>query len=165
MLSRYDVRSCIDRAGDVTSALHRGGGHGVDTKTTSIGVNRLDVGSPGSELVFGNVQDFSCSLSVSEGGVGISGNDGSVVNEVEQLSCVLGQKDLLLGALNDGSSVNVVSLLELLAGDVGKLSLGDEGLCLCANKLLLESDDLGGAGLLVLKLLNLVGDLQISQYG
>lgn len=143
VLSRHNVRSCVDRARDITSALHSGSGHSVGTKTTSIGVNRLDVRSPGPEFVLGNIQDFSCSLGVSEGGVGISGNDGSVVNEVEQLSCVLGQKNLLLCALNDGSSVNVVSLLELLAGDVGKLSLGDKGLSLCADKLLLERDNLG----------------------
>jgi hypothetical protein len=163
VLSRQNVRSCIDGAGDVASVtLHRGSRHGVDTKAISTGVNGLDVGSPVSELVLGHVQDFSCGLSVSESRVGISGNDGSVINEVEQLSCVLGQKNLLLGALNDGSSVNVVSLLELLAGDVGKLSLGDERLGLCTDKLLLKSDNLGGAGLLVLELLDLIGNLQLS---
>lgn len=155
-----NVRSCVDRAGNVASVtLHRGSGHGADTKATGIGVDGLDIRSPVSEFVLGNIQDLSCVLSVSESGVGISRNNRSVVNEVEQLSCVLGQKNLLLGALNDGSSVNVVSLLELLAGDVGKLSLGDERLSLCADKLLLEGDNLGGAGLLVLQLLNLVGNL------
>lgn len=138
---------------------HGSSGHGVGTKVTSVGVNRLDVGGPGSELVFGNVQDFSCGLSVREGGVDVSRDNGSVVNEVEQLPCVLGQQDLLLGALDDSGGVKVVGLLELLAGDVGKLGLGDKRLSLCADELLLESDDLDRAGLLVLQLLNLIGNL------
>jgi hypothetical protein len=142
--------------------LNRGRGHGVGTEVTSVGVDRLDIGSPSSELVFGDVQDFPCSLGVGEGGVDISRNDRSVVNEVEQLSCVLGQQDLLLGALDDSGGVKVVGLLELLAGDVGELSLGDERLGLCADKLLLEGDNLDRAGLLVLELLDLVGNLNSS---
>jgi hypothetical protein len=142
--------------------LNRGRRHSIGTKVASVGVDGLDVGSPGSELVFGDVQDFSCSLGVRECGVDISRNDRSVVNEVEQLSCVLGQQDLLLGALDDSGGVKVVGLLELLAGDVGKLGLGDEGLSLCADELLLEGDNLDRAGLLVLELLDLVGNLNSS---
>lgn len=138
---------------------HRSSRHGVGTEVASVGVDGLDVGSPGSELILGNVQDFSCSLSVCEGRVDISRNDRSVVNEVEQLSCVLGQHNLLLGALDDSGGMKVVGLLELLAGDVGKLSLGHKGLSLCADKLLLKRDDLDRAGLLVLQLLDLVGNL------
>jgi hypothetical protein len=136
--------------------------HGVGTKVTSVGVDGLDIRSPSSELILCDVQDFSCSLSVREGWVDISRNNGSVVNEVEQLSCVLGEHDLLLGALDDGGGVKVVCLLELLAGDVGKLSLSDERLRLCADKLLLKSDNFDRAGLLVLQLLDLVGNLESS---
>lgn len=146
----------------VLSGGNGGRRHGVGTKVTGIGVDGLNVGSPGSELVLGDVQDFSCGLSVREGGVDISRNNRSVVNEVEQLSGVLGEHDLLLGALDDSGGVKVVGLLELLAGDVGKLSLSDEGLCLCADKLLLKSDNLDGAGLLVLQLLDLIGNLESS---
>jgi hypothetical protein len=155
--------------GVVLGVLGRGSGdrssrHGVGTEVASVGVDGLDVGSPGSELILGNVQDFSCSLSVCEGRMDISRNNGSVVNKVEQLSCVLGQHDLLLGALDDSGGVKVVGLLELLTGDVGKLGLGNEGLSLCADKLLLEGDNLDRAGLLVLQLLYFVGNLnnQIS---
>ena len=133
--------------------------HGVGTEAASIGVDRLNVRSPGSELILGNIQDFSCSFSVRESGVDISRNNGSVVDKVEQLSCVLGQHDLLLGALDDSGGVKVVGLLELLAGDVGKLSFSDKRLSLCADKLLLKSDNLDRAGLLVLQLLDLVGNL------
>lgn len=49
--------------------------------------------------------------------------------------------------------------LQLLAGDVGKLSLGDQRFSLGADELLLKNNDLGRVGLLVLELGNLVGDL------
>lgn len=91
----------------------------------------------------------------------VSGNDGSVINKIEQLSCILGQQDLLLGTLNDGSGVEVVCLLELLTGDVGELGFGDERLSLCTDKFLLESDNLDRAGLLVLQLLDFVRDLEV----
>ena len=91
----------------------------------------------------------------------ISRDNGSIIDEVEQLSCVLGQQDLLLGALDDSGGVKVVSLLELLAGDVGKLCLGDERLSLCADELLLEGDNLDRAGLLVLQLLDFIGNLEL----
>lgn len=167
LLSRDGVVSCIDRAGDIAGVTlhrgsgHRGRGHGVNTKAASVGVDGLDVRSPGSEFVLGYVEHISCRLGVREGRVHVSGNDGSVINKVEQLSCVLGQQDLLLGTLNDGSGVEVVCLLELLTGDVGELGFGDERLGLCADKLLLESDNLDRAGLLVLQLLDFVRDLEV----
>lgn len=159
--------SSIDRAGDIAGVtLHRGSGyrgrgHGVNTKATSVGVDRLNVGSPGSEFVLGYVEHISCGLGVREGRVHVSRNDGSVINKIEQLSCILGQQDLLLGTLNDGSGVEVVCLLELLTGDVGELGFGDKRLGLCADKLLLESDNLDRAGLLVLQLLDFVRDLEV----
>lgn len=52
--------------------------------------------------------------------------------------------------------------LELLAGDVGELGLGDEGLGLSTDKLLLEDDNLGAVGLLVLELGDLVRDLLLA---
>ena len=125
-------------------------------------MDRLNVRSPGSKLVLGYVEHISCGLGVREGRVHVSGNDGSVINKVEQLSCVLGQEDLLLGTLNDSSGMEVVCLLELLTGNVGELGFGDKRLGLCADKLLLESDDLDRAGLLVLQLLDFVRDLAVG---
>lgn len=52
--------------------------------------------------------------------------------------------------------------LELLAGDVGKLSLCDEGLGLCTDKLLLENDNSRRVWLLVLELGDLIGDLLLA---
>lgn len=167
LLSRDGAVSCIDRAGDIAgvtlhrSSGYRGRGHGVNTKAASVGVDRLNVRSPGSEFVLGYVEHISCGLGVREGRVHVSGNYGSVINEVEQLSCVLGQEDLLLGTLNDSSGMEVVCLLELLTGNVGELGFGDERLSLCADKLLLESDNLDRTGLLVLQLLDFIRDLEV----
>lgn len=49
--------------------------------------------------------------------------------------------------------------LEFLAGDVGELSFGDKGFRFGADEFLLEDDDLGRVGLLVLQLRDLIGDL------
>lgn len=58
--------------------------------------------------------------------------------------------------------MKVIGLLELLTGDVGELGFGDKRLGLCADKLLLESDNLDRAGLLVLQLLDFVRDLAVG---
>ena len=68
----------------------------------------------------------------------------------------------LLAVLTQGIKLVGVRGLDLLAGDVGKLSLSDQRLGLGTNQLLLENDDLGGVGLLVLQLRDLVGDLLLA---
>ena len=75
---------------------------------------------------------------------------------------VAGDDGELLAVLAHGIELVGEGGLELLAGDVGQLGLGDEGLGLSADKLLLEDDNLGGVGLLVLQLGNLVGDLLLA---
>jgi hypothetical protein len=57
--------------------------------------------------------------------------------------------------------VDVVGFFELLAGDVGELGFGDEGLGFGADELLFEGDELGGLGLFVLELLDFVLDLWV----
>ena len=78
---------------------------------------------------------------------------------------------MLAKASNDSKLLTVLlksveliceSCLELLTGDVGKLSFGNEGLGLSTDKLLLENNDAGAVGLLVLKLSNLIGDLLLA---
>lgn len=75
---------------------------------------------------------------------------------------VAGNDGDLLGVLADGVELVREGSLELLAGDVAELGLGDERLGLGADELLLEDDDLGRVGLLVLELGNLVGDLLLA---
>ena len=78
---------------------------------------------------------------------------------------------MLAKASNDGKLLAVLlksielireSCLELLACNVGKLSLCNEGLCLSTDKLLFEYNDAGAVGLLVFKLGDLIGDLLLA---
>lgn len=107
------------------------------------------------------VESLPCQLSVVVGWALLAGHDGRVVEQVDELSRLGREQDLFLGSLDYSGGVDVVGLLELLAGDVGQLSLGDERLGFGADELLLESDELGGFGLLVLQLLDLVLDLYV----
>lgn len=119
----------------------------------------LDGSLPSSQIILSQVQDLPGLLSVGKSLVGISWHDWCVVEEVDQFARTPRDDDLLLGTLNDGRGVNVIGLLELLTKDVGQLGLRDEGLGFGADKLLLELNNLGRAGILVLELLNLIGDL------
>jgi hypothetical protein len=78
---------------------------------------------------------------------------------------------MLTKASNDGQFLTVLAEsielvgeggLEFLTSDVGELSFGNEGLGFRANKLLLEDNDLGAIGLLVLELCNLICDLLLA---
>jgi hypothetical protein len=68
----------------------------------------------------------------------------------------------LLAVLTQGIELVRESRLELLAGDVGELRFGDQGLSLSADELLLEHNNLGRVWLLVLQLCDLVGDLLLA---
>lgn len=61
-------------------------------------------------------------------------------------------------------SIKLVSKrrLELLTGNVGKLSLRDKRFGFSADELLLKDDDAGAVGFLVFELRDLVGDLLLS---
>ena len=56
----------------------------------------------------------------------------------------------LLAVLLESIELISESCLQLFTGDVGKLGLRNEGLCLCTDKLLFENDDARAVGLLVL---------------
>jgi hypothetical protein len=93
---------------------------------------------------------------------GLAGGDRGVVDELEQVLSVASNDGELLAVLAHGIELVGEGGLELLAGDVGQLGLGDQGLGLSANKLLLKDNNLGGVGLLVLQLGDLVGDLLLA---
>ena len=78
---------------------------------------------------------------------------------------VAGDDGHLLAVLTKSVELVGESSLQFLTGDVGELSLGDERLGLGTDKLLLENDDLGAVGLLVLELSNLVGYLLLACEG
>jgi hypothetical protein len=88
--------------------------------------------------------------------------DRGVVNQLEEVLAVAGDDGHLLAVLAERIELVGEGSLQLLTGDVGELSLCDEGLGLGTDKFLLEDDDLGAVGLLVLELGNLVGDLLLA---
>ena len=104
---------------------------------------------------------MSCGLSVGVRWALLAGHDGRVVEQVDELAGLGREQDLLLGALDDGCSVDVVGLFELLARNVGELGFGDERLGFGADELLFQGDEFGGFGFFVLELLDLILDLWI----
>jgi hypothetical protein len=95
-------------------------------------------------------------------GTGLAWSDRSIVNELQEVLSVACNDGKFLAVFAEGIELVGVSSLQLLACDVRELSLSDQGLGLSADKLLLQNNDLGGVGLLVLKLSNLVGDLLLA---
>ena len=117
---------------------------------------------PRSQTLFGVIECLSRCLSVGVRWALLAGHDRRVVKQVDELARLGREQDLLLGALDDGRGVDVVSFFELLAGDVGELGFGDERLRFGADELLFEGDELGRFGFLVLELLNLVLNLWVA---
>ena len=103
-------------------------------------MNWLNVQLVAAELILCIGEDLTRCLYFGESRVHITRYDGSVINKIREPASMFGQDDLLLGALDDGSGVDIVGLLELLASHVGKLSIGDQALCFSTDKLLLECD-------------------------
>ena len=118
--------------------------HGVCSKVAGVALDRRNTWLPHAQLVLGLVKHIARGLGVGERLVRVAWYDWGVVEHLDQLARVLGKHDLLLGALDDGSGVDIVGLLELLARDVGQLRFGDEGLGFGAHELLLELGDFGG---------------------
>lgn len=75
---------------------------------------------------------------------------------------VAGNDGNLLAVLTESIELVGIGSLDLLAGDVRKLCLSNKRLGLSSDKLLLENDDLGRVGLLVLELSNLIGNLLLA---
>jgi hypothetical protein len=117
---------------------------------------------PVGKGIFAVLDDGLASLIAIVGSAGLAGSDGSVVDKLEEVLAVAGNNGDLLAVLTQGIKLVGVGSLDLLASDVGELSLGDERLGLSTDKLLLQDDNLGGVGLLVLELSNLVGDLLLA---
>ena len=92
-------------------------------------------------------------------GAGLAGSHRSVVNELQQVLAVASNNSELLAVLTKSIKLVCESGLQLLTGNVGKLGLGNEGLGLSTDELLLKNNNPGRVGLLVLELGNLVGDL------
>ncbi len=88
--------------------------------------------------------------------------DWGIINELQQVLSVASNDGNFLTMLT--KSIKLVSkcCLELLTGNVGKLGLRDKRFGFSADEFLLEDDDAGAVGLLVLELRDLVRDLLLS---
>ena len=93
---------------------------------------------------------------------GLAGSDGGVVNQLEQVLSVASDNGHLLRVLTKSIELVSESCLQLLAGDVGQLGLGNQRFGFSADKLLLQDNNLGAVGLLVLELGNLISDLLLA---
>jgi hypothetical protein len=135
--------------------------HGIGTQHPTLRRNTRVARLPSPQTLLCVVESLSCQLGVVVGWALLAGHNGRVVEQVDELSRLGREQDLLLGSLDHGGGVDVVGFFELLAGDVGELSLGDERLGFGADEFLLEGDELGGLGLFVLQFLDLILDLDV----
>lgn len=123
--------------------------------------NRLG-GDPVAQGILAVLNDGLAGLIAIVGVAGLTRSDGSVVDQVEQVLSIAGDNGDLLAVLAERIKLVLEGSLDLFAGDVGQLSLGDEGLGLGTDKLLLQHDDARRVGVLVLELGNLIGDLLLA---
>ena len=120
---------------------------------------------PVGESILAVLDDGLGGLVAVVGLASLTRGDRGVVDQLEKVLAVAGDDGHLLAVLAERIELVGEGGLQLLAGDVGELGLSDERLGLGADKLLLEDNDLGAVGLLVLELSNLVGDLLLACEG
>lgn len=83
----------------------------------------LEVWLPCLQLLLGVVEDLAGVVGVGEGLAHIAGDDGCVVEVVEEAAAVFGEDDLFLCAFDGGGEVEVVGFFELLTGLAEHISL------------------------------------------
>lgn len=93
---------------------------------------------------------------------GLSWSYGGIIDKLQKVLPESSNDGKLLAVLLKSIELISESCLELLTGDVRKLSFCDKGFCLSTDKLLLENNNAGAIRLLVLKLSNLIGDLLLA---
>ena len=91
-------------------------GHQIGAEAVGVGGDLLQVGLPALQLLLGVGQDLAGLGGVAEGLADVARYDGRVVQAVEEAAPVLGEDDLLLGALDGGGELEVEGFLELLTG-------------------------------------------------
>jgi hypothetical protein len=119
-------------------------------------------GNPVGEGVLAILDNGLASLVSIVGSAGLAGSNGGIINQLNKVLSVAGNDGNLLAVLTQGIELVGVSGLDLLAGDVGELCLGDKRLGLGTDELLFENDNLRRVGLLVLELSDLVGNLLLA---
>ena len=159
------MRKRIGTAGSCMRLLHKIilhlTGHGVRTKLAALRHDVRVAWLPRPQALFGVVKRLPCGFGVGVPWALLTRYNGRIVEQVDELTCLGREKDLLLSALNDGCGMDVIGFFELLTGDVGELGFGDERLGFGADELLFQGDEFGGFGFFVLELLDLILDLWI----
>jgi len=92
------------------------------------------------------------------GGARFTGGHGGVVDELEEVLAEAGDDGHLLAVFAEGVELVGEGCLEFLAGDIGELGFGDEGLGFGADEFLFEDDDARAVRVFVFELGDLVGD-------
>jgi hypothetical protein len=90
------------------------GDDATSTEAKAAEMDLLDILIPIAEVFFRIVENLPGCLTMEVRGMGITRNDGGVIEEVDETASLLGEQNLLLGACNGGSSVEVEGFLELL---------------------------------------------------
>ena len=113
-----------------------------------------------------------CILAVLNNGLGsfvavvgratLTRGDRSVIDQLQEVLSVSCNDGGLFTVFTESIELVGESSLQLLAGDVGQLSFGDQGLGFGANEFLFQDDNARAVGFLVLELGNLVGDLLLA---
>lgn len=101
---------------------------------------------------FGGLETIICGASFTWGNRGI-------IDKLEEVLSVTSDNSKLLAVFAESIELVGVGRLQLLTSDIGELGFGDEGLGFGTDKFLFKNYNLGGVGLLVLELCDLVGDL------
>ena len=90
-------------------------GHQIGVHALALHAHLLELGRPVAQVVLGVVEHLARLRRVLEGRARVAGDDGRVVEQVQQAPAVARQDGLLLGPLDDGGEVDVVGFLDLLA--------------------------------------------------
>lgn len=119
-------------------------------------------GDPVSERILAVLDDSLAGLVAVVRVAGLAGRNRGVIDELKKVLSIASNDGDLLAMLTKSVELVGVGSLDLLAGNVGQLGFGNERLGFGTDELLFEDDDLGGVGLLVLELSDLIGDLLLA---
>ena len=71
---------------------------------------------PGPKVIFGLIENMTSSLRTLMDRMSVTGHDWSVIEQIENMTGVLSEDDLLFRTLNGGREVDVKRFFELLSG-------------------------------------------------
>ena len=74
---------------------------------------------PVTQILLGGLEDLARLVGVVEGRACVAGDDGGVIEEVEETATVAGEDDLFFSAFDGRGEVEIVGFFEFLAGLCG----------------------------------------------